>query len=262
MFPGSGEALDGRWTSAWALSLACWLPVVGVTALGSWLGAAFLPAFAVSMALSFGVRLVQAGVPRAEGQRPAWWLIALWLVGTEAVSRLPSLAVRLRLAEPFSQTSVSMEPTLKAGDQLFVFKQGPGAVYGRGSVIAHSRDGLTYVKRVIGLPGDEVTIRGTDVFVNGIALHQGSCATNDEPACVAEAIDGRRWKTLAGERGRIDQTWRLPNDTLFVLGDNRSDSYDSRWTSPVMTEEVVGTAHALHWAASLHRLGLPLDDLP
>lgn len=259
VFPGVGEALDGRWTAAWVVSLTCWLPVVCATALSSWLGAAFLPAFAASLALSFGVRLVQAVLPRRQGQRPTWWLIALWIVGAETVSRVPALAVRLRFAEPFSVSSVAMEPTLRAGEQFFTFKQGPAAAYGRGSVITHSRDGLTFVQRVIGLPGDEVTIRGEAVFVNGVALRQRSCATSTEPACVIEAIDGRSWKTRTEGRRLIDRTWRVPDDMVFLLGDNRDQSEDSRWTALVSTNEVVGTAHALHWASSLDRFGLPLD---
>lgn len=92
-----------------------------------------------------------------------------------------------------------------------------------------------YIKRVIGLPGDTVAIRNGSVFVNGIEL--------DEPY-IADGITQCR-----GERqcGPIE----VPEGEIYVLGDNRDDSSDSRAFGTVPMDNIIGKAWITYW---------PLDE--
>ena len=80
------------------------------------------------------------------------------------------------------------------------------------------------MKRVVGLPGEEVQVKGGRVFVNGTAL-------------------GEPYRTPTGEEvalARRDGAWSLSVDEYFLLGDNRQDSLDSRAFGPVPRASVLG----------------------
>jgi signal peptidase I len=82
-----------------------------------------------------------------------------------------------------------------------------------------------YIKRVIGLPGDEVVISDRQVRVNGKIL--------DEPYLLAPT--------------KYESRWNVPADSLFVLGDNRNNSSDSHNWGAVPMDKVVGKAIAVYW---------------
>lgn len=129
--------------------------------------------------------------------------------------------------------SISMQPTLYAGDYVIVnkvaYRLGEPS---RGDVIVFhyppdpGRE--PYIKRVIGLPGDYVVIRDNQVLVNGESL--------DEPYINAEP--------------NYDGEWRVPADSLFVLGDNRNNSSDSHSWGMVPLENVIGKAEVVYWPPS------------
>jgi signal peptidase I len=131
--------------------------------------------------------------------------------------------------------SISMQPTLYEGDFVFVnrlsYKLGEP---GRGDVIVFryppNPDEDPFIKRVIGLPGDEVTVKNGHVLVNNIVIR--------EPYIKASpAYSG---------------TWRVPDNQLFVLGDNRNNSSDSHMWGMVPRDHVIGKAEVVylpykHW---------------
>jgi signal peptidase I len=168
------------------------------------------------------------------------------------------------LAEPFYVPSASMEPTLLIGDALLASKfpygystaslpihidvPETGRVFGatpkRGDVVVFRWPGdrsQVWVKRVIGLPGDRVQVRQGQVWINGRPA-------GIKPAGIGEAEDdngagepARRYvETLPNgvshdifklyDNGRLDNTPEVvvPPDRLFVMGDNRDNSADSR----------------------------------
>src|SRR5881296_1384778 len=176
------------------------------------------------------------------------------------------LIIRTFLLEAFQIPSGSMERTLLAGDFLFVNK----AVYGaqipgtnarlpafhtphRGDVMvfAYPKDPtLSYVKRVIGEPGDVVEMRQGQVYVNGRALEEPYVQRVDP---LHDGFDPEfNWQReyLVGrndeERRRYHptrDTWgplRVPMDKYFVLGDNRDNSADSRYWGFVDASAVKG----------------------
>ncbi|MCU1377125.1 MAG: signal peptidase [Acidimicrobiales bacterium] len=128
------------------------------------------------------------------------------------------------VAEPLRVTSVSMEPTLRAGDQLLVDKlsyrlHAPR----RNDLIVFSRpgNGQLMVKRIVGLPGETVAIEDGVLVVNG--------RPRREPYVDQRMVDS----VYFGPK-------TVPDDTVFVMGDNRGDSIDSRSYGPVEVEAIVG----------------------
>ena len=124
----------------------------------------------------------------------------------------------------------SMEPTLHSGEFVVVNKLSYklGGDVSRGDVIVfhppRSPD-QEYIKRVVGLPGDMVAIRGGTVLVNGIEL--------DESYIKAPP-------SYSGE-------WQVPGDSIFVLGDNRNNSSDSHNWGEVPLDMIIGRAVFIYW---------------
>jgi signal peptidase I len=165
---------------------------------------------------------------------------------------------RALLVEAFFVPSSSMNPTLRISDYILV----PKFLYGlriplfndlvvswanpeRGDVIVFNqshamRSGATeneaFVKRVIALESDEVEIRGKTVFLNGDPL--------DEPYA--------RWVDADADPTYHYGPVRVPPGMLFVLGDNRTNSEDSReWPNPfVAISNVVGKAVMVYWSSA------------
>jgi signal peptidase I len=159
------------------------------------------------------------------------------------------LAFEAEIAQPFRVPTSSMEPTLACA------KPGPGCtasfndrvlvariVYrfrgpARGEIaVFHApaaakrlcSEGGTYLKRVIGLPGDVVSERDGTVYLNGRRLSEPYVAP--------------------GDRDSITRSWpRLGKAEYFVMGDNRADSCDSRTWGPVPRSAFVGPVVATYW---------------
>lgn len=119
----------------------------------------------------------------------------------------------------------SMKPTVEPGDQIFTTRVYNPSKIKRGAIVVFKKPGEKdlLLKRVIGLPGDTITIKdGGKVFVNGDLL--------PEPYVVYPS-------PLGG-------TWHVPPGEYFMLGDNRADSKDSRyWKDPyIPAADIVGKA--------------------
>lgn len=124
---------------------------------------------------------------------------------------------------------VSMEPTLHNNQRVLVnrlaYKLGEPQ---RGDVIVflypHDQT-QEYIKRIIGLPGDRVQVRDGEVFIN----------------------DQRLIEPYIAAAPRYQSDWTVPENTLFVLGDNRNNSHDSHNWGPVPMDLVVGKAMFIYW---------------
>lgn len=144
-----------------------------------------------------------------------------------------AVIIRVTCFQLFSIPSKSMAPTLLPGDQIVVtpyrlpFSHEPR----RGDVVVfrHPADGRFLVKRIVGLPGDYVEISGTTVRVNGAPLEEPYAANMSDELLHGPEI--------------------VPADAYFVLGDNRSDSVDSRVWGAIAHESLVGRVRAILWSA-------------
>lgn len=172
---------------------------------------------------------------------------------------LLALLIKTFLIQAFYIPSASMLPTLEIGDRVLVNKvvynlheprlgdiivfenPHPGPEPHRNAVQAFFHwvsQGLgfsqspdeDYIKRVIGLPGDTVKVTPEGLFVNGEELDESYVNAN-----------------VPGPTG----TWQVPDDAVFVMGDNRANSNDSRVSlGPIPLDKVVGKAFVKIWPPS------------
>jgi signal peptidase I len=166
--------------------------------------------------------------------------VAEW-IGIVAGALILALIVKTFLFQAFYIPSLSMYPTLDKGDRVLVNKlsydlhdvhRGDVVVFGRPPSEPTSIKDL--IKRVIGLPGDVIEARDGVVYINGKAL-------------VENYVD-------SGDRTENLPRQTVPPGKLFVMGDNRNNSEDSRVFGPIPVKSVVGRAFVRVWP--LTRIGL------
>jgi len=227
--------------------------------------------------------LAQAEGSEAERQQRAQEALREPILVEYARSFFPVILIvllfRSFLAEPFKIPSGSMMPTLLVGDFILVNKFAYGLrlpVLGtklvpigepkRGDVFVFRypnpehdprKEGLDYIKRVIGLPGDEITYRNKTLYVNGKEVPQP-----DVGPFVGSGNEARRMAgaeiheemlpevqhqilessmLLPGREG----SWRVPAGHYFAMGDNRDNSEDSRYWGFVPEQNVIGKAFVI-----------------
>lgn len=158
------------------------------------------------------------------------------LVETIIPALLIALAINFFVAQPTLVRGYSMEPTLHQEERLLVEKVSyrfHQPQRGDIVVLKVAQEPIPLVKRVIGLPGETVEIRQGNVYVNGQHL--------DEPYL--------RQTPYGNMPARP-----VPAGSIFVLGDNRNNSNDSRYFGVVPLDDVVGKAWLRYWP--LEQIGL------
>ena len=174
-------------------------------------------------------------------------------IASVLIAAILALFIRTFIVQTFKIPSGSMEDTLAIGDYILVNK----FIYGtkvpftnqrilrireprRGDVIVFqfpkdpSQD---YIKRVIGLPGDRILIRDKKVYVNGLAY--------ENPREVHK--DGGNISGVSSPRDNLE-VGVVPPGACFVMGDNRDNSYDSRFWGFVKDGNIRGLAFLKHWS--------------
>jgi len=221
-----------------------------------------------------------------------------------AVIVLIVLAAKTAIAEPFYVPSGSMEPTLLIGDELLATKYPYGysaaslpsflptpnssriwgALPKRGDVVVFRWPGdrsEIWVKRVIGLPGDRIGVRNGRVWLNGEPLDVRPAGTGESEVEDGSVIAAARYiETLPGGRehpifklvrhSELDNTPEVvvPPGHVFVMGDNRDNSADSRvpvragGVGLLPTDDLVGRVDAVVGSWDLAVKDKPLKDWP
>jgi len=205
--------------------------------------------------------------------RPLWreWLRPL------AFAAAVVFPLKSSLAEWNYVPSASMVPSLLPGDLVWVNKLAYDlkvpfttwhlATWGdpqRGDVAVFDSpaDGTRLVKRVIGLPGDLIELRGDRLYVNGAALNYAA----PPPGLVDPDLDGGAWFAEENLRGRGHPVMiqprrpalrtfgpiRVPAGCYFMMGDNRDDSYDSRFYGCVPRRAILGRSSVVLGSVDLH----------
>ncbi|UOG94030.1 MAG: signal peptidase I [Candidatus Thiothrix sulfatifontis] len=150
-----------------------------------------------------------------------------------------------------------MNPTVLKYDLLFADKRynriGATHAVQRGDIaifIYPDSRNTYFIKRIIGLPGDKVKIKGADVAINGKSLRQQT-TTSAHGLLVTETSGERTWQVFwNNQQAQLPQTdLTVPHGQVFVMGDNRTDSNDSRFFGTVPLQDVVGKARQIWFSA-------------
>ena len=166
---------------------------------------------------------------------------------------LLALVIRHFVVQAFKIPSGSMKPTLEIGDHILVnkFSYGVKMPYLRNTLIPFGQPQRgdiavfiypedktkDFIKRVIAVGGDTVEIRNKKVFINGEAVND-PYGVHVEDVIYPKAIQRR------DNLGPI----KVPEGTIFVMGDNRDQSYDSRFWGFVKLEDVIGKAFIIYFS--------------
>jgi signal peptidase I len=211
------------------------------------------------------------------GHVPAAGHRTRWAAGTGVMGSLQSLLGTVVIAvfvitfivQAFQIPSPSMETTLLVGDYLLVNKLCYGGGLGnylmpyrkvqRGDIVVFHypvNPAQHFVKRVIGVPGDRVRMINKQVFVNGVSLKE-PYAHFTRPANDMFRDSFPRLDVAAGEtpewwvqlRKLVDDGQLIvPQGHYFVMGDNRDDSYDSRYWGFVPQANIIGRPLLIYWS--------------
>ena len=164
-----------------------------------------------------------------------WTLV---IIGAVAVA----LMLKVTTVQAFYIPSASMEPTLQVGDRVLVNKWSYRVHdVNRGDIIVFSKppeeasDIKDLIKRVIGLPGETLTIDNNHVLINGQVL--------DEPYLPA----GTLTQPVGGHGCAPAKPCVIPEGDVFVMGDNRTNSADGRFFGPIKESSIVGRAFVRLW---------------
>ncbi len=196
---------------------------------------------------SFYGRFSTSTGEREETSKKEWGPWALFMMLVVAVDLVFGF-VRPFVVEPMSVPSASMTPTLEPGDRVLTNK----LVYDfadpdKGDLVVFEsvdeRKDEEIVKRVVGLPGEEISVQEGVLLVNGEPPPEPYLlATQESPTNETPGVDSFG-------------PMIVPQNHVFVMGDNRTNSYDSRFFGPVPEENLVGEVSTRFWPPG--RLGAP-----
>jgi signal peptidase I len=203
-----------------------------------------------------------APAEQQEAKRPLRSMVEMIVIVAAAI--FFAITIQAFAVKPYKIPSASMEPTLREGQRILVDRfshllgsdpaigdvtvfdppagaensacgiSGEGPNYG-GRASHHActrptpkRVDIPYVKRVVGLPGDTIAVRGGHVIRNGTPAREPFARSCSGTECNLSAIT-------------------VPRGSYFLMGDNRGDSNDSRYWGPVPRDWIIGRAFASYW---------------
>ena len=211
------------------------------------------PALAVDEPPVGGPPGADAPPPTPPPRSPTRWIREGIIVVVVAV--LVAVLLRTFVVQTFFIPSGSMEPTLQIGDRILVNKLSYH-LHGvdRGDIVVFSRPPAEncggpevndLVKRVIGLPGDVISLSRGYVSIDGERLNESWLPATEQGITSAGP---------AGNTSNLAHPYRVPADSYFVMGDNRNDSCDSRYWGPIKQSEIVGKVEVRVWPISSLRI--------
>jgi signal peptidase I len=160
------------------------------------------------------------------------------IVETLVLTLIIFFVIQNFVAQPYRVEQQSMQHTLEPDQYVLVdkltprfddFKRGDIVIFDPPSTWVGGRS-TPYIKRIIGLPGDDVEVRDGLVFVNSVPL--------SEPYT---------YDAQPTEQTGPDSQWLVPPGEYFVMGDHRQDSADSRVFGPVPRDRIIGRAWLRYW---------------
>ncbi len=193
------------------------------------------------------------------------------------IAAVVALFIRQFVVEAFKIPSGSMIPTLTIGDHLLVnkFIYGPRIPFTntrifswkepkRGEIIVFKypeNEDKNFIKRVVGVPGDKIQIINGKLTINDQAVSLFPSGPPEDksvedghsfgkPSFYEEQLGSVRHaiQYLAEQSGKNEGPWLVPKDSVFVMGDNRDNSQDSRVWGFVHYNKILGRALIIYWS--------------
>ncbi|MEF2244585.1 MULTISPECIES: signal peptidase I [unclassified Paenibacillus] len=157
--------------------------------------------------------------------------------------------IRQFLFSPFIVDGASMQPNFETGERLIVNKliyNIGKPKYGDVIVFNVPEQGRKFIKRVIGVPGDTISLKGDDLYINDKLI--------DEPY-IREVVAAKHAQGMlyngSGNQYNYPNSKNgetvVPEGTVFAMGDNRGDSTDSRYLGFINEKEIIGRAEVIFW---------------
>ena len=189
------------------------------------------------------------GLDRLEKKRSLFLKqIFEWIV-VIAIALIVAMLVRLFLLQQFYISGPSMETTMFSDNRVLVSKlaykigdidRGDVVVFDRATMNGSQIEHDDLIKRVIGLGGESIEIRDCSVYIDGTKL--------DEPYLPSRDIG---LANLSDRCGVVSMPLtNIENDEVFLVGDNRPQSFDSRMFGPIKKDLIIGQAFVLMWPPS------------
>jgi signal peptidase I len=185
----------------------------------------------------------------APKNRRSRWLRETVVVVVVALAA--AFLLRTFVVQTFYIPSGSMEPTLQVGDRILVNKLSYHLHgIGRGDIVVFRRPAdencggppvADLVKRIIGLPGETISLSANPkgyVVIDGKRLDETWLPTS---------VRGQTFPGPAGTAYSLAHPYKIPADHYFVMGDNRTDSCDSRYWGPISRSLIVGKVDLRVW---------------
>jgi signal peptidase I len=246
--PGAGHFLLGTFGRgvAWAIGLT-----VLVLSAFFLMPVSLAPFVVCALIVSIGRVAAAIDTARLDPKTVSWKMIVIAWGAFIVASVLFSLLVyeplrayyRAHYVAAFVIPSGGMEPTLLAGDYILT----DNSIYRSRNpqrediiVFKHPQDDRRdVIKRIIALPGEQILVRGRQVYVNGKPL----------PESYVNADSLMRADLASCNYAYGYESTVVPPDSYFVLGDSRDNSRDSRYWGFVKREKVIGRAFAIYWSS-------------
>ncbi len=268
LMPGLGQAYNTRLRRGlviYGVHLMLGLALVFAPSIPA--GLAFLvllPVFIVFLIVDAIVGARRAGAVELRWFN-RWWIYVLALAASTGVTAATDgLKHVKRPVQAYNIPAGSMVPTLLVGDYMWSERAAPQ----RGMVMVFKRppeNQTDFIKRIVGLPGDRVQVKGGALYINGAAVQRERIEDFRETdpdgntvvaAQYRETLGGRSYRIIErfGDRGPLDNTaeFVVPDGHYFAMGDNRDNSADSRgngteaWFVP--EENMIGRAGLMFYS--------------
>ncbi|WP_248561145.1 signal peptidase I [Niallia sp. NCCP-28] len=161
------------------------------------------------------------------------------------IAVLLAFVIRYFLFAPIVVDGESMMPTLHDQDRMIVNKLNYKISDPKrfDIIVFHAPEGKDYIKRIIGLPGDALEYKDDVLYINGKAYEEPYLEEYKK-----QVVDGPLTESFTLEEKTGKKT--VPEGELFVMGDNRRDSKDSRHIGTVSFEKVLGNTSVIYWPVS------------